>query len=340
MLKKAIYIGLICFISAVLTTGVFSVVNLGRSLENTQRISNFFFSTHSVEFLANRSENCATITDNFQHDGVAVFQKLSENLHSVVCDNNYKHPPIKFGRYFSESDFKNHERYAVVGQKQYDNADTDEDGDKIIACGTDTNPIIYKIIGVIGTDTETALDNCIFITFSNGYSPKEADDFSNFEVDGNTKWQVDDFLENQQYFNNITNQKVISRGAARIVGFSIFDQILIFAVLIFFVLSYITSIIFWCRKNKLQFFVRRMFGEAISRIIINFSLRLFLINFIGMLAGILTALIIQGLSIEIMECVIFVIIATLYLLTLSFVCVWIYYVKEARKPISENIRRT
>jgi|GEM_PF-5265121 len=82
-----------------------------------------------------------------------------ESLRYIYFNKDYVHLPMKSGRFFMRSDFYSGDNTAVVGTGMESSIYTDSHGEKRIMC----SGVQYRVIGILGYEQPTMLDNFIFL---------------------------------------------------------------------------------------------------------------------------------------------------------------------------------
>lgn len=163
MLRKINFLAVISVIVLSITVLAFTVTSMYKSKINEfSDVSNSFYNDGSVYFYQNSPEIDYYELNNKLIDGMLLYNQLSEqdDIRGVIFKGKIKIPKLEQGRFFDEKDFasdstqlavvgKNIPLVELNGQKYYNYYGAD-----------------YKVIGVIGYDMETKLDEAVFLSMN------------------------------------------------------------------------------------------------------------------------------------------------------------------------------
>jgi len=301
-----------------------------------QRISNNYYSENTVVFEGSFTEDAIDeIPAHFSDNGLALYKTIdpSEKLRVVISSDDFVHPDLTEGRFFQREDFFNETNYVVVGIKIFNQLE-DEGGSRYYI----HDDLEYEVIGVIGYERDTMLDDTIFLAANH----KNISAIGYYSVDGTKKSEVNSFLENQTLISDIEIIEKEFVSAQRILGFQGLDSTMIIAVIsivFIIVFGYIVMVGFWIRKNHKEFFVRRMCGHKLHYIIVEFLKRLLIYNAIGVSLGLITYMVYKNFN-SINSNTIVVIGISTYLTTASMNLILLTgaFVKKRKIPIYDKLK--
>ena len=301
-----------------------------------QRISNNYYSENTVVFEGDFSENqIDEISAHFSDKELALYKTIdpSEKLRVVISSDDFAHPNLTEGRFFQMGDFFSESHYAVVGIKIFDSL-ADEAGSRYYIHGG----LEYEVIGVIGYERDTLLDDTVFLAANH----KNITAIGYYSVDGTKRSEVHSFIENQTLVSNveIIDKEFVSAG--RILGFQALDSTMIIAVLaIIFIIvfGYIVMVTFWIRKNHKEFFVRRMCGHKLHYIILEFLKRLLIYNMNGVILGLLLYMVYKSINdINLNRIVAIVISTSLITASMNMILLTGAFIRKRKIPIYDKLK--
>lgn len=92
----------------------------------------------------------------------ALYYETEDNagtIRYIYFNKSYIHLPLKSGRFFMQSDFNKGENFAVVGKGREREIQIDQSGERVIIHEDKK----YNVIGVLGYDQPTVLDDYVFL---------------------------------------------------------------------------------------------------------------------------------------------------------------------------------
>lgn len=149
------------------------------------------------------SELIAASNDTF------ISKKLSEHTRGIYFSSDYSYSiPVVEGRFFTYSDFKENHNYVVIGQNLKSNLYTKQNKLYYDYLGTE-----YEVIGIVGFDIQSELDDVIFFNLVNIFEQTP----QNTEiVMGETLDQVNQNLQLLQLEDSISTLDIPNVGISRI----------------------------------------------------------------------------------------------------------------------------
>ncbi len=186
----------------------------------------------------------------------------TETIRSIYFTKTYVNFPMKEGRFFKKSDFTINNQKAVVGKGKIEETYM-RDSIRYIIVGD----IEFEVIGILGYESDTVLDNTIFI---NGMMQKQVFSSSIYTIDFFSDDNSEETMET--LLKQIEKQGVkIERlsGGANFMNtviprlmYSRWFSILLFAdILCIFLLS-----LEWVQQQKKQLGVRRLLGATLQQL--------------------------------------------------------------------------
>lgn len=205
----------------------------------------------------------------------AVYYNDENHFRQIFFQGKYNTPPLISGRFFTPSDFKSNNRYAVVGLNCVDDCKTIVNKKYIKYQGCD-----YEVIGIVGSRKTSMLNFTVFIA-SNENLMAENSVFVLDINDQNSSTTFSDFqnnLNNQGYISNTilaaaTSYEVLNRDK---IGLK-----LIVAAFICFTLSILIVSIQWINFCFSEIAVKRLLGFKLFGIFLNSLLKYLIYASIG-----------------------------------------------------------
>lgn len=323
---------LVVFISAVLIFGTLEVYNLYVNLINVQRISNNYLSHYAVKCeKVNDNDSFSLLFDYIKDSELIFYNDIDRNMdiRTVLCGDAYESPPIKSGRFFRSSDFEDNRNYAVIGENmlEYVYYINDKRYFKF-------NNDYYEIIGILGLDRETSLDEMVLLSYNS-----KTEDISRFyTIDGNNKFCINNFTIQNYFTDNFVIVESKESGAARVINLNIMDFLIIILVAVFFILSFAAVLLYWNKKNQYQFFIRKMMGQSFIYIFINLIRDLFILNLIGFCLAAAVYFIFFENNLKAVSMIACSLIFLAVLFIISSASVFAFFISKNKKPIAENLK--
>lgn len=296
-MKKSIISILIVFIMMLISLTNLSLKHFIDRNQYINSVSRGYFNDNAVNFIIEDNYiQARKVMDVLYHSRFNNFALVSNNYHGdnltyIYIKGEYESFPIVEGRYFNEEDFFNNNNYIVIGQN-LKNKVVQRNNKEIYSI----NGIDFEVIGILGFDQETKLDDAIIVNMdsqlaiSNNY---------NFIIDSrmndikNDNMGIFNFLLNQRVFNAKTLD-VDPISTNRLLGYNrntLFIHILIY---ICFLIAMLNILNFWIIGKQKKIAVMKLVGIRENKL--KFSLfKSFCIHaFIGIIIGVLLSVIIFG----------------------------------------------
>lgn len=229
--------------------------------------STMYIAAESEEFcveqlyqaVQNTGANIAVYTDYDME-----WQGYDVTIRSMYFSKNYVNLPMISGRFFSKKDFVPESYVAVIGKALQD-AVVEENGESCIYI----NNVKFKVIGILGYEEDTKLDNYIFI---NGYHQNKIFTYQVFTIDCFGKNAVncvgdivDDINENAK-----AKAEIISGGEnfwdSALVSKVMYGRWFI-GILLCNIISVLLISVEWVKRNKREYCIRRLVGANHRQII-------------------------------------------------------------------------
>lgn len=154
------------FLITIFSTVVVFAVVFSNNLFNRvtiSKISRGFFNEEAVHFNSFTNLNFRDISlglSNIEETNVSIIHDdLEKNIRKIFIKGKYENPPMKRGRFLEEHDFYRDGKYAVVGKKKLDEVFIEDDKEMLLI-----NDVNFEVVGVMGYDVETILDDMIIIS--------------------------------------------------------------------------------------------------------------------------------------------------------------------------------
>lgn len=123
-------------------------------------ITNGLYNENSIYFNPKNSEVIETIISELNRDDV-LFCEINNDYRALYFNGEYK-LPMKKGRFFNRSDLTGEKNYVVIGNNHVNNINSDN-GKQIFSYGG----IDFEVIGILGMDIPSPLDNMILFNLKN-----------------------------------------------------------------------------------------------------------------------------------------------------------------------------
>lgn len=202
-------------------------------------------------------------------------------IRAIYFNGKYANLPMKDGRFFKSSDFKNDSYTAVIGKDLEDKIVVENNRKNVYV-----NGIPYEVIGILGYENKTLFDGYIFIngmTMSSVFSSKiytvdihSADDYDAFinEVieNFNSKGNSCELLTRTDNFSN----KFLPR--------LLYSRLFIFIIIINSICLLLISMQ-WINNQKGNYCIKRLLGASNLRIFLSLFKKYILIIGISCLSG-------------------------------------------------------
>lgn len=141
------------------------VIDEIRQRANLISASRGYYGKSQIVFAADSASDSDVIASVKKIRGIALYKDDDiNNIRQIYMSGNCNNPPLRSGRFFNEKDFsedKISENIAVIGKNRVSET-TEADGQKYIIL----QGVPYTVIGVVGTDGETPLNNMIIVKFN------------------------------------------------------------------------------------------------------------------------------------------------------------------------------
>lgn len=123
-------------------------------------ITNGLYNDNSIYFNPKNSEVIETIISELNREDV-LFCEINNDYRALYFNGDYK-LPMKKGHFFNKSDLTYDKNYVVIGNNHVNNINSDN-GKQIFSYGG----IDFEVIGILGMDIPSPLDNMILFNLKN-----------------------------------------------------------------------------------------------------------------------------------------------------------------------------
>lgn len=159
MSKKAVNIFTVivsCIIGIVITV----IVIQHSKYKFLAKITNNLYEDNAIHFQVKSEDTIEPVINQMDSDSV-LFCELNSTYKALYFNGNYK-LPMKKGRFFAASDFTEDKNYVAIGGNHVKQIYLN--GDKEMFS---FNGVEFEVIGIIGMDIASPLDNMILFNFKN-----------------------------------------------------------------------------------------------------------------------------------------------------------------------------
>ena len=249
------------------------VIDEMRQRANLISASRGYYGKSQIVFAADGASDSDVIESVKKIHGIALYKDDDiNNIRQIFVGGNCNNPPLRSGRFFNEKDFgedKLSENTAVIGKNKL--AETEEaNGQKSIM----VYGVPHTVIGVVGTDEETPLNNMIIVKFNPApYSGAKAYKIDVF--DGNEDLIFSDISKEIESKTHSAPRKIIfeKSGLERILP-EFNQKNLYILVMICLLISSVTISMEWANALQRRIAVKRLVGcgrfRLISEILVDY----------------------------------------------------------------------
>ncbi|MDO4504013.1 MAG: ABC transporter permease [Clostridia bacterium] len=249
---SSFFVCLIFFIISFICSIMIDKLNQRSTLIN---ISRGYYGKSQVVFSADNISNSDLVNVIKDYPELALYKDDSQNsIRQIYISDNYNHIPLESGRFFTPEDFSNNDLVAVVGKKRADEA-KEKDGEKFIEiCGN-----LYKIIGVVGVDVETQLDDIAIVKLGTAVESSEIYKLDVFSNDERTIFEeISGKIKNN--YGVETREILMEKSGLERMLPQINNEKLYILVVICLLISAITISIEWANNLKKGIAIKRLVG--------------------------------------------------------------------------------
>lgn len=123
-------------------------------------LTNGLYKENSIYFKVKDNHDIDNIMDNLSYNEV-IFGEINDDYRAIYFNKRYS-LPMKKGRFFKKGDFDENNNYVVIGS-EHESAIKKVDGKYIFEYGG----VEFEVIGIVGMDIASPLDNMIFFNLKN-----------------------------------------------------------------------------------------------------------------------------------------------------------------------------
>lgn len=243
---------------------------LSRSLYNENSIP-FIVKNHEKPVDWSKIDTSQSYTIFAELETIKVKSEL-QDIRGIYFKNDTYFPPLVSGRFFNHTDFYNNKKVAVIG-KNVDKTNVTEKNNKYYYQYQSEN---YEIIGTMGAEYSSKLDNTILLNIDGVSSESLQSKFHVLDISKNPI-TPDGVLK---FKDNTLSVNVFDRGdsgSTRSLNMDVFHlMILIFIILILISSSFIFTY-YWIEKKKTEILILWQSGITTNQIFKRYSIRYFLI---------------------------------------------------------------
>lgn len=225
-----------------------------------------YYGKSQIVFAADGASDNDVIESVQKIQGIALYKDDDiNNIRQIYISGNCNNPPLRSGRFFNEKDFsedKLSENIAVIGKNKVSEI-TEANGQKYIML----QGVSYTVIGVVGTDEETQLNNTIIVKFNPApYSGAKAYKIDVFGGDENSVFE--DISKEIESKTHLAPRKIIfeKSGLERILP-EFNQKNLYILVMICLLISSVAISMEWANALKRRIAVKRLVGCKQFRLI-------------------------------------------------------------------------
>lgn len=201
-------------------------------------------------------------------------------IRKIFYNKEYVNLPMESGRFFKKSDFVTGNKVAVIGKNKKNEVYEKNGVQYITVEGSE-----YTVLGIIGYDTETVIDNYIYINMLSGSVTQD----SIFKLDclySNNADDTAELLVNYLKERNI-NAEILSTEqtfASTVIPKVISARWFICLLTACFLCIWLTSIQ-WLKDQKRDICIRRLVGASSADIALMLSIKYLMILFLSLVVG-------------------------------------------------------
>lgn len=218
-----------------------------------------YYGKSQIVFAADGASDSDVVESVKKIIGIALYKDDDiNNIRQIFVGGNCNNPPLRSGRFFNEKDFsedKLSENIAVIGKDKVSET-TEINGQNYIML----QGVSYMVIGVVGTEEETPLNNTVIIKLNHdSYSGTKVYKIDVFDGDENLIFSdISKEIENKTHLapRKIIFEKV---GLERILP-EFNQKNLYILVMICLLISSVTISMEWANALKRRIAVKRLVG--------------------------------------------------------------------------------
>ena len=215
---------------------------------------------------------------------IAIYNDVERDdytVREIYFNNRYTVLPMKYGRFFERKDLDSDKPKAVIGKNLVSKTYTLSDGQRYI----DFEKGTYQVIGVIGYDNDTIIDNYLYISIVNNESINSnlvTLDFLNTEKGYEISENYVTALQNNGYYADIisVNDEFGSTIMPKIISARFFVGLLVSSILTLILLS-----VHWLQSQVADICIMRLCGASKFNITFFIAIRFFLIFVLACFVG-------------------------------------------------------
>ncbi|MGW8956239.1 ABC transporter permease [Paenibacillus sp. NPDC055715] len=246
---------------------------LSRSLYNEDSIF-FTLKSHEKPMDWSKIDTSQSYTIFSELETIKVKHEI-QDIRAIYFKNDTYLPPMVSGRYFSNRDFYNNKRFAVIG-KNVDRINTKKQNDKYYYKYQDEN---FEIIGTMGAEYSSKLDNTILLNID-GVGSENSLQSKIHVLNISENPMTEGVLKFKNYTLSVNVFDRGDTGSTRFLNMGAFHMmILIFIILILISSSFIFTY-YWINKKKTEILILWQSGITTGQIFKRYAISYFLITFV------------------------------------------------------------
>ena len=269
-MKRKLFRGefLLCFLFLIISVvSVFFTMYMMKSY-NIEILSQGFYSKNAKHITLKSNQNIFSEIK----DGTLYIESTNINfdVRYIYTNGTTYTPLIIEGRYFEDVDFTNNDHIAVIG-KNLKSFCLHKNGNEYYI---EHDGIEYKVVGIIGNDIASKIDNTCFLSMCKDISFSE----EVLIVDSNNKKSVENIIgkiTKKVGEQNIQLLNVPIKGVSNWLNTEINSMIFYMTILVLFALNSIVLTSYWVQNRMQHIAVMRLCGFGDFRVISFISIRYF-----------------------------------------------------------------
>lgn len=152
------YLGVFILINLVFMIFLNFIYHYFENFNEIEKSNMLYINTHAQKiYIEDSHEFIYKLKELNTQESFIIWQQLSKDLVGLLYWGNFDFPPIIEGRFFTSSDFYSNKRLAVIGKNMMSHQLKEESASFIELFGDR-----YEIIGVVGHNFPSNLDNTIY----------------------------------------------------------------------------------------------------------------------------------------------------------------------------------
>lgn len=285
-MKGKLYKGefLLCLLFLVISvTSIFFSIYMVRSY-NIEILSQGLYSKNAKHITVDSDEN---ILSEIKNGSLYIeSENINFDVRYVYASGKTNRPQIISGRFFDIADFIEQNKVAVIGQNLESLCVIENDSkNKYI----EVNGVKYSVIGIMGNEIASKLDNTCFVAMSKEVSIKD----EVIIVDSLNSKSVEQIITDVKEIVGADNVEVLNvpiKGITNWMNTEINSVFFYFVILLLFAFNSIALTSYWVQKRMQHIAVMRLCGYSNYRIVLFIAFRYLRCLFGGYVVGLILSI--------------------------------------------------